>query len=84
MNLEIKDCITLKDNKGNNTKYVVTSKINYEEKNYYYLVDINNKDLKFCYEDKDDLVELNDKELVTKLLPLFYEKAKSEITDFIN
>ena len=30
----------------------------------------------FCYEGKEDLVELKDKELTTKLLPLFYEASK--------
>ena len=71
--MEIKDIITLDDN----NKYVIASKINYKGNNYYYLVDINKpQNLMFCYEDKDDLVELTDKELTTKLLPLFYNAAK--------
>lgn len=79
MNWEIKDTLTLDDN----NKYVITSKINYENKTYYYLVDRDNNDnLKFCYEDKGDLVELNDKELITKLLPLFYERSLGEISGF--
>ena len=44
--MEIKDVLTLEDN----NKYVVASKINYEGKEYYYLVDINALScLKFYY-----------------------------------
>ena len=76
MIINIKDTLTLDDN----NEYVVVSKINYESKNYYYLLDKNNfSNIKFCYEDNDKLVEINDKELVTKLLPLFVEAAKKEI-----
>ena len=76
MNIDIKDRITLDDD----CEYVVVSKVNYENKIYYYIIDINNNtNLKFCYEDKDELVELNDKELTTKLLPLFFDKVKNEL-----
>jgi len=73
---EIKDTLVLDDD----NEYVVVSKVNYENKFYYYLVDIKqNGNLKFCYEDGEDLVELSDKVLVTKLLPLFLESAKGEL-----
>ena len=73
MNINIKDILTLDDD----NKYVVVSKVYYEGKDYLYLVDINNnKNLKFCYVDNDDVVEINDKELNTKLLPLFFDKVK--------
>ena len=76
MIINIKDTLTLDDN----NEYVVISKTNYENKNYYYLLDKNNKEnFKFCYEDNDELVEVDDKELATKLLPLFVEVAKKEI-----
>ena len=72
--IDIRDILTLDDN----NEYVVVSKVAYEDKVYYYLVDKNNNaNLKFCYEKEDNLVELNDKVLVTKLLPLFLEAAKS-------
>lgn len=72
----MRDIITLSDN----NEYVVTSKINYENKIYYFLVDKNNvSNIKFCYEDKDELVESLDKDLNTKLLPLFYNKMKDII-----
>ena len=72
--IDIRDILILDDN----NEYVVVSKITYEDKIYYYLVDKNNNgNLKFCYEKGDNLVELNDKVLVTKLLPLFLDAAKS-------
>jgi len=72
--IDIRDILTLDDN----NEYVVVSKITYEDKIYYYLVDKNkNENIKFCYEKEDNLVELNDKVLVTKLLPLFLDAAKS-------
>jgi len=76
MNINIKDVVTLDDD----NEYAVASKVNYEGKNYYYLVDINNvTNIMFCYEDKDELVELEDKELTTNLLPLFLEASKDLI-----
>ncbi len=73
---EIKDTLELDDD----NEYVVVSKVNYQGKFYYYLVDIkNNGNLKFCYEDGEELVELADKVLTTKLLPLFLEAAKDEL-----
>ena len=78
MIINIKDTLTLDDN----NEYVVVSKINVDDMNYFYLIDKNdNSNLKFCYQDKDELVELNDKELVTRLLPLFVENAKGELED---
>ena len=76
MIINIKDTLTLDDN----NEYVVISKIKYYNKNYYYLLDKNNNDnLKFCYEDNDELVEIDDRDLVAKLLPLFVEVAQKEI-----
>ena len=76
MTINIKDTLTLDDN----NEYVVVSKINYENKNYYYLLDKNNEEnVKFCYEDNEELVEIDDKELITKLLPLFVEVAQKEV-----
>lgn len=72
MDIEKKDIITLSDNND----YVVISKINYEENYYYYIVDINNvENLKFVKESNDELLELNDKNLLTTLIPLFAKDA---------
>ena len=78
MIINMKDTLTLDDN----NEYVVVSKISVDDKNYFYLIDKNdNSNVKFCYQDNDELVELNDKELVTRLLPLFVENAKGELED---
>ena len=73
MNIEIKDRVTLEDN----NEYVVASKAFYGNQTYYYLVDINNTgNIKFCYLEDDSFVELDDKDLTTKLLPMFFNAAK--------
>lgn len=78
MNISIKDILSLDDNK----KYVVVSKIYYDGKDYLYLVDIDDNDnLKFCYLDKDEIVEISDKELNTRLLPLFFGKVKNVLKE---
>ena len=72
MIINIKDTLTLDDE----NEYVVISKVYYNNKNYYYLLNKNNySNTLFCYEENDELVEINDKELTTKLLPLFVEVA---------
>ena len=81
MIINIKDTLTLDDN----NEYVVASKVNYEKKVYYYLIDINNnKNLMFCYEDNGELVESNNKEINTELLPLFYNTSKGIIEKLLN
>ena len=67
MTINKKDLLTLDD--GN--EYVVVSKVSYKNREYYYIVNINdNSSIKFCYLDRDQLVELNDGALVKELLPL--------------
>ena len=74
MDIDIKDIITLSDD----NEYVVASKINYQDSIYYYLIDKdNNKNLKFCVEklENQSLIEVEDKNLIQKLLPLFLESS---------
>ncbi len=74
--IDVKDVLTLEDDK----KYVVISKIDYENKVYFYLVGVEEiTDVKFGYLDNDEFVEINDKELVTKLLPHFYKDVKNNL-----
>ena len=74
--IDVKDVLTLEDDK----KYVVISKIDYENKVYFYLVGVEEiTDVKFGYLDNDEFVEINDKELVTKLLPHFYNGVKNNL-----
>lgn len=78
MIIGLKDILTLDDKND----YLVVSKINYENKTYYYLVDINNNEnLKFCYEENSELIEIEDKELTTKLLPMFLKVSKEELSN---
>jgi len=79
MNIDIKDIITLSDD----NKYVVASKTSYQESIYYYLIDKdNNENLKFCVENpvNQSLIEVEDKDLIQKLLPLFLESSTKAIT----
>ena len=79
MNIDIRDIITLDDT----NKYVVASKVLYEEINYYYLINVNNlEDILFCYEDNSELVELDNNELITKLLPLFYKETRNILNEY--
>ena len=75
MTINIKDTLMLDDN----NEYVVVSKAFYNDKDYYYLTDKKNfNNIKICYQNADYLVESNDKEVNTKLLPLFLMDAKKE------
>ena len=77
MNINIKDILTLSDD----NRYVVISKTQYENKEYLYLIDINdNKNMKFCYINGNKIIESNSKELNTKLIPLFYEVSKDMLS----
>jgi hypothetical protein len=80
MEIEYQDIVTLSDN----NKYVVASKAKYNDNDYVYLVDINNpSNLKIMRVEKDScLVELDlekDKDILTKLVPLFYKNSKKDI-----
>ena len=81
--IEIKDTINLSD--GN--EYVVCSKVNYENKWYLYLIDINNmKNIKFCEEIKENdshkVVEVDNTTLLKTLFLLFYEAGKEVLEEF--
>lgn len=80
MKIEYQDIITLDDN----NKYVVASKVNYNDSTYVYLVDINdNTNLKFAeIENNNTLSELDsikDEKLIKELSPLFYNSSKDDI-----
>ena len=78
MNIDISNVITLDDK----NKYIVLSKINFENKTYYYLMDINNNtNIMICYEDKDELVMLNNSETVKRIMPLFLKSLRNELSN---
>ena len=76
MNIDIKDVITLSDN----NEYGVVSKTIYDNKIYYYLVDINdNSNIKFLFEEGNKLLELEDEKLIQSIIP----KLLNEIKDIM-
>ena len=73
MNIDIKDIFTLSDD----IKYAVVSKTNYNGNTYYYLVDIiNNKNVKFCLEENQYLVEVEDENVLKTIIPKLYNVIK--------
>ena len=78
--LESRDFIKLND--GNT--YAVISSTKDNNKLYYYIMDIHNKDnYKFCYEEKNNdtliLVEENNTEQLKRLVRLFASNLRKEI-----
>jgi len=79
MNIGIKDIIILSDD----NEYVVVSKAKYQNNAYYYLIDKNNNEnLKFCIEktESKSFLEIEDADLIQKLLPLFLDASSKAIT----
>jgi len=78
--INIKDSLILDDD----NEYVVVSKVNYQTKEYYYILDkYNNSNFKFCYLENDELVEVENEELIKTLLPLLLDSARDEIMDLV-
>lgn len=76
MNIDIKDIVTLSDN----NEYGVVSKTIYDNKTYYYLIDVNDiSNVKFLFEEENTLVELEDEKIIQTIIP----KLLSEIKDII-
>lgn len=76
MLINVKDVITLNDS----NEYVVVSKVNYENRNYYYMVDINNnQNLLYCYEENGQFIEISNHQLLKRLIPLFLRNALTEL-----
>lgn len=74
--LNIKDIVTLSDD----NQYQVISKTEYEGLIYYYIVDINDlTNIKFIYENVEYLTEVEDPELIKKLIPILYNEIKDLI-----
>jgi len=78
--INIKDSLILDDD----NEYVVVSKVKYETKEYYYILDkYNSSNYKFCYLDNEELVEVEDENIIKTLLPLLLNSAKDEIMNLI-
>jgi len=79
--INVKDSLILDDD----NEYVVVGKTNYNNMEYYYILDkFNNSNYKFCYLDNGELVEIEEEKLIKELLPLFFESAKNELVDLIS
>ena len=75
MDINTRDTIVLSDN----NKYLVVSKINYNDNIYYYLIDEkNNENIKFCCEkfETNSFIEVENENLIKNLLPLFANATK--------
>lgn len=76
MNVEVKDVLTLSDQK----EYMVMGMINHRGRDYMYIVDIHDsKNIKFCYQDNDELVVIKDQELISLLLPLLLKSTQDNL-----
>ncbi len=77
--LNLRDIIKIKDD-----DFIVIGKINYEDKEYYYLANTNkNDEFKYCTLDDEYLIELNDTNLIQKLIPLFTDQAMMELNNYM-
>lgn len=78
MKVEVNSIVTL----DNDMDYLVTNRLDYENNTYYAICNLNdNKDLKIVRQEKNELVEFFDYELLSKLVCLFdsQNKTNSEI-----
>lgn len=80
MDIDVNDRITLSD--GN--VYQVAGKVNYEGKVYYFLSDLKKiTNIKCCYENisNHSVIEIKDKELIQKLLPMFMDSQNEKYVE---
>lgn len=79
--MEIRDVVVFDDD----NEYVIASKVDYNNKTYLYLSDVNNSGkVMFGYLDSDDIVEIKDSKLIKELLPMFLESSKDVINEIFN
>lgn len=63
---------------SNNIKYLVVSKVIYEDVIYLYLVDIiDNSNIKFVCVNNDEVIDVTDELLLDKILKLFMIDLKN-------
>ncbi len=80
--MNLLNLVTLSDK----NKYIVVSKADYNKKIYVCLVDIkNNQNIKYCYLENDEIVEINKEDLDQKLLlKLARSSMKIDYNSLIN
>lgn len=77
MNIEMRDTITLDDNKD----YLVVGKANYKDTDYLFLIELEELTLKFAALAGSQVLLLNnktDKALIGELFPLFAQNIQYE------
>lgn len=78
MNINEKDIIVLSDD----NHYIVVKKATIDNINYYYISDINNKEnIKFLYEDGNELVEIENKNTFDNVLEKMFNDI--DLDDFL-
>ena len=78
MNIEERNIVVLDDDNS----YFVLKKINYENKNYYCLSEVNKwENIKYLYESGDELVEIEDDETFEKVVSLIMDTI--DMDDFL-
>jgi len=76
MKINKNDFITLSDN----IKYLVVSKVNYQDMEYYYLVDINNNsNIKFVTFENDEVLDVDNSEVLDEIFKLMIIDLKENI-----
>lgn len=72
MNIDEEDIVELSDDNS----YYVARKAKYDNTCYYCVVNTkNNEDIKFLYELKNELVEVEDQKTIDKLLKIMFRKS---------
>ena len=78
MNIDEKDIIVLNDDNN----YIVVKKATIDNINYYYISDVNNKEnIKFLYEDGNELVEIENKNTIDNVLEKMFNDI--DLDDFL-
>ena len=76
--MNIRDVLTLSDS----NEYVIASKVNYNNKIWLCLVDINNhKNIKYCYLDNDEIVVVKKETINDTLLLKMMSSMLKELKD---
>lgn len=76
MEINKNDFITLSDN----IKYLVVSKVNYQNIEYYYLVDIvDNSNIKFVIFENDEVIDVENNEVLDEIFKLMIIDLKENI-----
>lgn len=71
MNIEIGDCLTLDEKK----EYVVVSQTIFDDKTYLLLVEKIDLKPMFARLNADEIIEIEDKSLIRKLMPMFADSV---------